>query len=123
MKAILCSRFGGPDDLEYADIPNPVPSAGEVVVAGKSAALNFFDTLIIAGKYQGKPPFPFSPASGFAGIVESVSPNVTGFAPGDRVLGYGGFGAAREKIAISAQRVVKIPATLHFDRAGGLPGS
>ena len=38
MKAILCSRFGGPDDLEYADIPDPVPSAGEVVVAVKSAA-------------------------------------------------------------------------------------
>jgi NADPH2:quinone reductase len=45
---------------------------------------------------------------------------VSGFAPGDRVLGYGGFGAAREKIAISAQRVVKIPATLDFDRAAGI---
>src|SRR6266699_5627734 len=95
MKAILCSRFGGPDDLEYADIPDPLPAAGEVVVAVKSAALNFFDTLIIAGKYQVKPPFPFSPASEFAGIVESVDANVNGFAAGDRVLGYGGFGAAR----------------------------
>src|SRR3954453_5163980 len=99
MKAILCSRFGGPDDLAYADIPEPVPAADEVVVAVKSAALNFFDTLIIAGRYQVKPAFPFSPASEFAGIVESVGPEVTGFAAGDRVLGYGGFGAAREKIA------------------------
>jgi NADPH:quinone reductase len=90
------------------------------VVAVKSAALNFFDTLIIAGKYQLKPPFPFSPASEFAGVVESVGAGVAGLAPGDRVLGYGGFGAARQKVQISAQRVVKIPAELDFDRAAGV---
>jgi NADPH2:quinone reductase len=67
-----------------------------------------------------KPPFPFSPASEFAGVIESVGTGVSNFAPGDRVLGYGGFGAAREKIAISAQRVVKIPDTLDFDRAAGI---
>src|SRR5256885_4838541 len=72
MKAILCTRFGGPDDLELKDLPDPVAGPGEVVVAVKAAALNFFDTLIIAGKYQLKPPFPFSPASEFAGVVESV---------------------------------------------------
>jgi NADPH2:quinone reductase len=120
MKAILCTRFGGPDDLEFTDLPDPAPGPGDVVVAIKSAALNFFDTLLIAGKYQVKPPFPFSPASEFAGVVESVGAGVTNLAPGDRVLGYGGFGAAREKIAISAQRVVKIPDTLDFDRAAGI---
>jgi NADPH2:quinone reductase len=120
MKAILCHRFGGPDDLEFADLPDPTPGPGDVVVAIKAAALNFFDTLLIAGKYQMKPPFPFSPASEFAGVIESVGPGVTTVAPGDRVLGYGGFGAAREKIAISAQRVVKIPDTLDFDRAAGI---
>lgn len=120
MKAILCSRYGGPDDLEYADVPDPMPAAGEVVVAIKSAALNFFDTLIIAGKYQIKPPFPFAPASEFAGIVEAVGTDVKDFAPGDRVLGFAGFGAACEKIAVPRHRVVKIPATLDFDRAAGL---
>src|SRR5687767_1125592 len=120
MKAILCSRFGGPDDLEFADLPDPAPASGEAVVAIKAAALNFFDTLLIAGKYQMKPPFPFSPASEFAGVIESVGAGVTGLAPGDRVLGYGGFGAAREKIVIPAQRVVKIPDSLDFDRAAGI---
>ncbi len=120
MKAILCTRFGGPDDLEYGDLPDPQPGAGEVVVAIHAAALNFFDTLIIAGKYQFKPPFPFSPASEFAGVVESIGAGVTGFKPGDRVLGYGGHGAAREKISLSAQRVVKIPDNLDFDRAAGI---
>jgi len=120
MKAILCTRFGGPDDLEFADLPDPAPGPGEVVVLVKSAALNFFDTLIIAGKYQVKPPFPFSPAAEFAGIVESVGAGVTAFSAGDRVLGYGGYGAAREKVLISQNRVVKIPDTLDFDRAAGL---
>src|SRR5438045_8544626 len=122
MKAILCSRFGGPDDLEYADIPDPAPASGEVVVAVKSAALNFFDTLLIAGKYQVKPPFPFSPASEFAGVVESVGAGVTGLGSGDRVLGYGGFGAAREEIAISAQRLVKTPDTPAIARTAGITG-
>jgi len=120
MKAILCTRFGGPDDLEYADTSDPAPGQGEVVVAVKAAALNFFDTLLIAGKYQLKPPFPFSPAAEFAGVVESVGAGVSGLAAGDRVLGYGGVGAAREKIALSAKRVVKIPDTLDFDRAAGI---
>jgi NADPH2:quinone reductase len=120
MKAILCTRFGGPDDLEFADLPDPAPGDREVVIAIKAAALNFFDTLIIAGKYQFKPPFPFSPASEFSGVVESVGAGVSGLGVGDRVLGYGGFGAAREKIALSAQRVVKIPDNLDFDRAAGI---
>ena len=50
MKAILCSHFGTPDELELADIPQPVAGPGEAVVRVKAAALNFFDTLIIAGK-------------------------------------------------------------------------
>src|SRR3954466_11276200 len=120
MKAILCTRFGGPDDLEFTDLPDPTPGSGEVVVAIRSAALNFFDTLLIAGKYQLKPPFPFSPASEFAGVVESIGTGVTTVAPGDRVLGYGGFGAAREKVVVGAQRVVNIPDVLDFDRAAGL---
>src|SRR5215831_2870677 len=109
MKAILCTRFGGPDDLEYADVPDPAPGQGEVVVAIKAAALNFFDTLIIAGKYQYKPPFPFSPASEFAGVVESVGPGATGVGPGDRVVGSIGSGAARESVAVAARQLVKLP--------------
>jgi NADPH2:quinone reductase len=120
MKAVLCSRFGGPDDLELKDIPAPTAGPGEVVVTVKAAALNFFDTLLIAGKYQIKPPFPFSPASEFAGIVDSSGPGVAGFAPGDRVVGWMGSGAARERVAVRAERLVPLPAGLDFDRAAGL---
>jgi len=120
MKALLCTRYGTPDDLELADIPDPAPGPGEAVVRVAAAALNFFDTLIIAGKYQTKPPMPFSPAAEFAGTVEAVGAGVTGIATGDRVLGYAGYGAARQRIAIAAERLVKIPPALDFDRAAGI---
>jgi NADPH2:quinone reductase len=119
MKAILCTHFAGPDELVLRDLPDPVAGPGEAVVAIKAAALNFFDTLIIEGKYQFKPPFPFSPASEFAGVVESVGPQVTALAPGDRVLG-NVQGAARERIAVAADQLVKLPDRLDFDRAAGL---
>ena len=120
MKAVLCNRFCTPDELELADIPEPQASPGEAVVRVKSAALNFFDTLIIAGKYQRKPPFPFSPAAEFAGIVASIGAEVTDVGPGDRVMGYMGWGAAREAVAVPAQQLVKLPDDLDFDRAAGL---
>ena len=63
MKALVCTRLGGPDDLEIHDLPDAVAGPGEVVVRVEAAALNFFDTLIIAGTYQVKPELPFSPAA------------------------------------------------------------
>ena len=95
MKAVLCTRYCGPDDLEIRDLPEPVAAPGEAVVRVRAAALNFFDTLIIAGKYQTKPDFPFSPAAEFAGEVESVGPGVSAVRPGDRVAANVGYGAAR----------------------------
>jgi NADPH:quinone reductase len=120
MKAILCTRSGGPDDLVLSDLPDPVAAPGEAVVRVAAAGLNFFDTLIIAGKYQTKPAFPFSPAAEFAGVVESVAPGVTAVAPGDRVAGYMRYGAARERVAIAANKLVALPQNLDFDRAAGL---
>ena len=120
MKALLCTRYGTPDDLELADIPAPEPGLGDVVVRVAAAALNFFDTLIIAGKYQLKPPMPFSPAAEFAGTVEKLGQGVSGLKPGDRVLGFASYGAARELIALAADRLIKIPDSVDFDRAAGL---
>jgi NADPH2:quinone reductase len=120
VKAVLCQRFGPPDELVLADIPGPVAGAGEVVAKVAAVGLNFFDTLIIAGKYQTKPPFPFSPGGEFAGVVESVGPGVDEFAPGDRVMGYTNFNAARERTAVAASQIVKVPAGLDFERAAAL---
>lgn len=120
MKAILCSQYCGPDDLVLADIPDPVAAAGEIVIAIKAAALNFFDLLMIQGKYQIKPPFPFSPAAEVAGMVESVGAGVSEFKPGDRVVASVGYNGAREKIAVAAMQAVKIPDNLDYDRAAGI---
>jgi NADPH2:quinone reductase len=120
MKAILCTRYCTPDELELADIPQPTAGPGEALVRVKAAALNFFDLLIIAGKYQVKPPFPFSPGSEFAGVVESVGAGVTDIVVGDRVLGSTGHGTAREYIAVPAKQLVKIPEKLDFEHAAGL---
>ena len=120
MKALLCTRYGTPDDLELADIDEPKAGPGEAVVKIHAAALNFFDTLIIAGKYQFKPAPPFSPAAEFAGTVESLGAGVTSVKPGDRVLGYMTYGAARERVAVNAGKLIKIPDALDFDRAAGL---
>ena len=120
MKAVLCSQYCEPDDLVLADVPDPVAGRGEAVIAIKAAALNFFDILMIQGKYQIKPPFPFSPAAEVAGVIESVGEGLSDLKPGDRVIASCGHNGAREKIALPTTAIVKIPADLDFDRAAGV---
>lgn len=120
MKAVLCRAWGPPETLVVEDIAPPVAGPGEAIVAISAAALNFFDTLIIEGKYQTKPAFPFSPCGEFAGTVESVGEGVTSVRPGDRVMGFSGYNAAREKIAVAATLVAHIPAGLSDESAAGL---
>ena len=66
------------------------------------------------------PDFPFSPAAEFAGTVHAVGPGVTGFKPGDRVMSYADYGAAREYYVQKASRLVMVPDSLDLDRAAGL---
>jgi NADPH2:quinone reductase len=120
VKAVLCERYGPPEALKIAELPDPQPGRGEAVVEVKAAALNFFDTLIIAGRYQVKPALPFSPAAEFAGTVASLGEGVREVAVGDRVCGYIGYGAAREKAVAPASALVRIPKELDFERAAGL---
>ena len=120
VKAILCTRFGTADDLVFADIADPAAGPGEVVTAVKAVGLNFYDTLIVSGRYQKQPPVPFSPGGEFAGVVESVGAGVAGFAPGDRVIGYVTYGAARERMAASADKLIKLDSDLSFERAAAL---
>jgi NADPH2:quinone reductase len=120
MKALLCTHYGTPDDLVIADLPDPVAGEGEVVVRIHAVGLNFFDTLIIAGKYQVKPAFPFSPGAECAGVVESVGAGVTRLSVGDRVVAYCRHGAARERIAVPEARVTRVPDGLDDDHAAGL---
>jgi NADPH2:quinone reductase len=120
VKAVLCRSFGPPQSLELTDIPDPTAAPGEVVVRVAVAGLNFFDILIVAGRYQIKPPFPFSPGGEVAGVVESVGPGVDGLRPGDRVIGYTNYNAARERVAVRAEKLVALPDDLDFERGAAL---
>ena len=113
-------HYGPPEALEIKDIPEPKAGPGEVVVEVAAAALNFFDTLVIAGKYQVKPEFPFSPAAEFAGTVVALGEGVKGFQPGEQVAGNMGFGAAREKVAAPAAQLIHVPEGLALEKAAGL---
>src|SRR4029077_6009462 len=100
VKAILCERYGAPDDLVFGDVPDPVAGPGEVVAKVAAVGLNFFETLIIAGKYHTTRPFPLSPGGELAGVVERVGPGVSEPQPGDRVMGSANFNAARDRPAV-----------------------
>ncbi|WP_299478748.1 NADPH:quinone oxidoreductase family protein [uncultured Roseibium sp.] len=120
MKACLCKSFGPPSDLVIEHIEEPTAGPGEAVVRVEACALNFFDTLIIQGKYQFKPDFPFSPSAEFAGVVETVGTGVGDVAVGDRVMGYMKWGAARQKVLSRSEDLVRIPDGVSFDVAAGL---
>lgn len=120
MRAVLCQALGPPEQLVVAEVCAPAPQSGQVVVRVRAAGLNFFDTLIIEGKYQYKPELPFSPAGEFAGVVARVGEGVEGIRPGDRVMGYVGWGAAREEIAVDAAALARIPDGVDFATAAGL---
>jgi len=102
MKAIVCSKFGTPDTLKYQEIETPNPKEGEILITVKACSVNFPDTLIIQGKYQFKPEFPFSPGSDVAGIIEKVGENVKHFKVGDAVVGFIPFGGFAEKAIVKA---------------------
>src|SRR3974377_1263396 len=109
MKALICPSLGPVENLKVVDVEPPVAAEGEAVVEVAYAALNFFDTLMIEGKYQLKPTPPFSPASEFSGRAVALGPEAKGFGVGDRVMGSIGHGAARELAAVPARQLAKVP--------------
>lgn len=120
MKAVLCKAYGAPEDLVLEDVAEPVPGEGEVLVDVKATALNFPDVLMIAGKYQSQPPFPFSPGGEIAGTVLETGSGVREFAPGDKVFGGVGHGGFAERVAVSARSLQPLPESMSFVEASGI---
>ncbi len=120
MKALICPSLGPAENLKVTEVAAPTPGEGEALVEIAYAGLNFFDTLIIEGKYQVKPKPPFSPAGEFSGRVVALGPGAHGFEVGDRIMGVCSYGAAAEQIALPTTRLVKIPDGLALDKAAGL---
>ncbi|HKQ94388.1 MAG TPA: NADPH:quinone oxidoreductase family protein [Aestuariivirgaceae bacterium] len=120
MRALLCTRWGGPEGLTVEELPEPAPGPEEAVVRVKVAALNFFDTLIIQGKYQIRPTLPFSPAAEVAGVVVKTGSKVGKLRVGQRVMGFLGWGGARELVAVEASRLIPIPDAVGDECAAAL---
>ena len=110
MKAIVCEAWGTPDTLRLAELPLPGPGPGQVRVRVHAAAVNFPDALIVAGKYQFRPDFPFSPGLEFSGTVSAVGDGVAAPAVGDKVVGTAPFGAYAEEVLAEAGHMVVLPA-------------
>lgn len=117
MKAVLCKAFGPTKNLVVEDIDSPQIKKGEVLLDIHAAGVNFPDTLIIEGKYQFKPPFPFSPGGEAAGMVAAVGEKITHLKVGDRVMALTGWGSFAEQVAVSGQNVLPIPAEMDFTTA------
>ena len=103
MKAILCNKFGTPDTLEFQETQIPSPKNDEILITVKACSVNFPDTLIIQGKYQFRPEFPFSPGSDVAGVIEKVGENIKHLKVGDEVVGFIPFGGFAEKAIVKAK--------------------
>jgi NADPH:quinone reductase len=84
MRRVVCLEIGPPDELVVEDGPALIPAPHQVVVDVEAAGVNFVDALLVQGKYQIKPPTPFSPGSEVAGVVSAVGDDV-GSAVGDDV--------------------------------------
>lgn len=120
MKAMLCKEYGPPESLVLSEVPDPAAGPGQVIVQVKSCGVNFPDVLIIEGKYQFKPAFPFSPGAEIAGVVKSLGEGVTRFKVGDRVIASLGNGGMQEQVAVDQMRCVPMPDGMDFETASGL---
>lgn len=110
MKAIRVHTPGGPEVLQYEDVPDPVPAEDQALVRIEAVGVNFIDTYHRTGLY--KVPMPFTLGQEAAGTVEAVGAGVTGLAPGDRVAFAGVMGCYAEKAVVPADRLVTLPTGL-----------
>lgn len=122
IKAVVCKAFGPPESLALEKVPSlPSPGPKQVKIAVHAAGLNFPDTLMIAGKYQVKPPFPFSPGMECAGVVTEVGAEVSEVHKGDRVMSVPGHGGMAEEVIAPESQTFRIPDSMSFEQAAGFP--
>ena len=120
MKALLSHAPGGPEMLELAELPDPVPAKGQLLVRVKACAINYPDILIIEDKYQFRPERPFAPGGEIAGVVEALGEGVEGWSEGDRVIAMIGHGGLVEKVVVDAKAALPLPPERSFEEGSAL---
>lgn len=116
MKIVLSRSAGGPESLVLGDVAEPVAGPDQVLIRVHACGVNFPDSLIIADRYQIKPPRPFAPGSEFAGVVEAVGRRVTEFGVGDRVIAVPGWGGMAEKVVADVSDCMHMPDEMAYDQ-------
>lgn len=117
MKAVVCRAFGAPDQLEIAEVAAPTPGKGQALLDVWAAGVNYPDALIVQGKYQLRPPFPFTPGSDVAGVVTAVGEGVDAALVGQRVMGFCLLGGFAEQVVCDARNLAPMPQMADFAKA------
>jgi NADPH:quinone reductase-like Zn-dependent oxidoreductase len=120
VRALLSRAPGGPETLELAELPDPQPGPGQLLVRVRACAINYPDVLIIEDRYQFKPPRPFAPGGEIAGVVEAVGEGVSGWSAGDRLIAMVGHGGLAEKVLVSAAQALPLPPERSFEEGSAL---
>tara|TARA_B100001758_G_scaffold237773_1_gene240187 strand:+ start:7846 stop:8820 length:975 start_codon:yes stop_codon:yes gene_type:complete len=121
MRAVLCNAFGPPEDLVVADVSDPSPGPGEVLIEVKAAPVTFPDTLMLEDKYQFKADLPYVPGAEVAGVVKSLGEGVDDVEVGTRVVcGLGSVGGYAELAVAKASSVRRLPDGVGFAESTGL---
>ena len=121
MKAWLVHAWGEPETMQFEETPIPEPGPRQVRIRNCAAGLNFFDILQVQGKYQIKPPFPFTPGAEVAGVVDAIGPDVTGLSEGDAVLSMTHGGGMADYSLGRADMTFPIPPEMDFAVAAAMP--
>jgi NADPH2:quinone reductase len=117
MKAMICRQWGGPEDLRLEDVPPPPLGSGQVRIRIKAAGVSFATTLVIAGKYQRKPPLPFAPGTEASGVVTEVGPGCKRLKAGDEVVAVLDWGGLAEETVAHEVNVFAKPKNIGFVEA------
>ncbi len=120
MKAVLVEEFGPYQDVRVHEVPVPECGPRDVLVDAHTMGINFPDVLMIAGRYQMRPPLPFIAGEEVAGEVIAIGEEVNEVAVGDRVAGAVNYGAFAEQVVLSADHCYRIPDSMTFEHAGAL---
>jgi NADPH:quinone reductase len=120
MKALLSRAPGGPETLELAELPDPAPGPGQLLIRVRACAINYPDVLIIEDKYQFRPERPFAPGGEIAGTVEALGEGVDGWAQGDRLIAMLGHGGLAEKVLVNAATALPLPEGRSFEDGSAL---
>ncbi|MEM7267760.1 MAG: NADPH:quinone oxidoreductase family protein [Pseudomonadota bacterium] len=120
MKAVVCHEFGPYKNHKVEEVDPPAIKKGHVRVEVHAAGVNFPDILIVEGKYQLKPPFPFTPGSECSGVVTELGEGVDGVAVGDKVFFGSMHGAFAEEVVVPAVQCFPIPDGMSFEQASAI---